>query len=166
MQKVDRIINQINRVIRLISSYLMLIIVTVMVVQVFYRYVLNNSIIWSEEFCMVILIWLGFFCISTEVYRGGHMSIEVLYNKFPPKVKLFCDILRNVIITLFSGVMIVYTIKVALIVGKKKLPISQLPKVLIYVPVIACAVLMTAYGIVLTIQTVMNYKRKDGEKNE
>ena len=89
------------------------------------------------------------------------MSIEVLYSHFPPKIQFVCDTLRNLIITAFSGVMTVYTIKVATIVGKKLLPISQLPKVLIYVPVVLCAVMMTIYGGVLTLQTILGYKRKE-----
>lgn len=161
MKKIDEFVLKIIKIIRLAASILMLVVTAVTVAQVIARYLFNNPIIWSEEFCMVTLIWFGFFCISTEVYRGGHMSIDVIYRIFPPKLQYICDILRNVIITCFSAVMTYYTIKVALVVGRKMLPISQLPKVLIYIPVVACAVMMTIYGVLLTIQTITGYKRTE-----
>ena len=67
MQKNDRIILTIIKYVRLIACYLMLLVTGVAVAQVIARYIFNNSIIWSEEFCMVVLIWFGFFCISSEV---------------------------------------------------------------------------------------------------
>ncbi len=94
------------------------------------------------------------------------MSIDVIYSKFPDRLKYACDILRNVIITGFSMVMTIYTIKVAKVVGKKLLPISQLPKLLIYIPVIGCAVLMTVYGALLTVQTIMGYHRMEEKDYE
>lgn len=160
MKKIDEFIRQMIRTIRLAASFLMLLITAVTVVQVIARYVFNSPIIWSEEFCMVTLIWFGFFCISTEVYLGGHMSIDILYKQFPRSLQYVCDILRNIIITAFSAVMTVYTVKVAMVVGRKLLPISQLPKILIYIPVAACAVLMTVYGILLTIQSITGYQRE------
>ena len=166
MKKIDELVGKLNRGIRLIAAFLMLLVTAVTVVQVIARYVFNNPIIWSEEFCMVTLIWFGFFCISTEVYRGGHMSIDVIYSKFPDRLKYACDILRNVIITGFSVVMTIYTIKVAKVVGKKLLPISRLPKLLIYIPVIGCAVLMTVYGALLTAQTIMGYHRMEEKDYE
>lgn len=164
MKKIDEFVLKIIKGIRLTASFLMLLVTLITVISVIARYVFNDPIIWSEEFCMVTLIWFGFFCISTEVYLGGHMSIDVIYSKFPPKLQYACDILRNVIITGFSAIMTVYTVKVALVVGKKLLPISQLPKVLIYIPVVACAILMTVYGALLTVQTIIGYKRTEVEE--
>ena len=166
MKKADDLILTMIRWIRLAASFFMLLVTAVTVAQVIARYVFNNPILWSEEFCMVTLIWFGFFCISTEVYLGGHMSIDVIYDKFPDRIKYLCDILRNVIITFFSAVMTVYTIKVSLVVGKKLLPISRLPKLLIYIPVVASAVLMTVYGALLTIQQITGYERKEGKPHE
>lgn len=161
MKKADDFILAMIRWIRLTASFLMLLVTVVTVAQVIARYVFNNPILWSEEFCMITLIWFGFFCISTEVYLGGHMSIDVIYNKFPRRLKYLCDILRNVIITGFSAVMTLYTIKVTMVVGKKLLPISRLPKVLIYIPVVACAFLMTLYGALLTLQQLTGYHREE-----
>ena len=166
MQKIDRIILTIIKYVRLIACYLMLLVTGVAVAQVIARYIFNNSIIWSEEFCMGVLIWFGFFCISSEVYLGGHMSVEFFYNHFPAWLKKVCDILKNIVITGFSVMMIKYTIKVSAVIGDKLLPVSGLPKIIIYIPVTACAVLMTVYGLVMTIQTIAGYVSKEVNDNE
>lgn len=167
MDKVDAIVRKVIKYVRLVACYLMLLIIVVAVAQVFARYVLNNSIIWSEEFCMVVLIWFGFFCISSEVYLGGHMAVDFFYNHFPKWIQKTCDILRNLVITAFSVVMVIYTIKVSSVIGDKLLPISGLPKIIIYIPVTACAVMMAIYGIVLTIQSAMGYSSgKEAHNNE
>jgi TRAP-type C4-dicarboxylate transport system permease small subunit len=161
MDKIDAIVRKSTSIIRLISSYLMILITLITVVHVFFRYVLNEPIIWSEEFSMILLIWFGFLAISSEVYLGGHMTISIAYDHFPKPLKKICDVLKNVIITAFSALMTIYVIRVASVIGTKRLPISNLPKVIIYIPVAACAIIMTIYGILLTIQVIIEYDQKE-----
>jgi len=57
--------------------------VIIMGVQVFFRYVLNDSIIWTEEVCRYILIWSTFLFAGAAFQRGEMVSLELLVGRFP-----------------------------------------------------------------------------------
>jgi TRAP-type C4-dicarboxylate transport system permease small subunit len=51
--------------------------------QVFFRYVLNDSLFWSEELGRLILVWLTFLGASAAYKRGGHIGVDVVVQAFP-----------------------------------------------------------------------------------
>jgi TRAP-type transport system small permease protein len=54
--------------------------------QVFNRFVLNQSISWSEEFQIYCHVWIVFLAIPIAYRYGAHMSVESLKNYLPGKV--------------------------------------------------------------------------------
>ena len=59
----------------------------IVAVQVFFRYVLNHSLFWSEELARYLLVWLTFLGASVAYYRGAHPGIDFFYVKMPPTIK-------------------------------------------------------------------------------
>jgi len=56
--------------------------VIVMGAEVFYRYVLNDSLIWAEEVARDIFIWMTFLFAGAAFQRGEMISIELLVGRF------------------------------------------------------------------------------------
>jgi TRAP-type C4-dicarboxylate transport system permease small subunit len=54
--------------------------------QVFNRFVLNQSISWSEEFQIYCHVWIVFLAIPIAYRHGAHMSVDSLKNLLPAKV--------------------------------------------------------------------------------
>ena len=54
--------------------------------QVFNRFVLNQSLSWSEEFQIYCHVWIVFLGIPIAYRRGAHLSVESFRNRFPPAV--------------------------------------------------------------------------------
>jgi TRAP-type C4-dicarboxylate transport system permease small subunit len=54
--------------------------------QVFNRFVLNQSISWSEEFQIYCHVWIVFLAIPIAYRRGAHLSVDSFRNMFPPQV--------------------------------------------------------------------------------
>jgi TRAP-type C4-dicarboxylate transport system permease small subunit len=61
-------------------------IVAVMAVQVFYRYVLNDSLIWAEEVCRYLLMVMTFLLLGPAFERGDMVAVQFLMNAFPLRV--------------------------------------------------------------------------------
>lgn len=61
-----------------IAATSMAVLVVVMVVQVFARYVLNASLIWAEELCRYILVWMTFLFIGIAFQKGEFVIVDVL----------------------------------------------------------------------------------------
>lgn len=71
------------RVLHTLAASAMLVIVVVMAVQVFFRYVLNDSLIWAEELSRYILIWISFLFVGVAFHRGEFIAIDILGRLLP-----------------------------------------------------------------------------------
>jgi TRAP-type C4-dicarboxylate transport system permease small subunit len=67
--------------------------VSVAVVNIFARYVFNHPFRWSEEFCVVTLIWMVYASLPLLEEDDEHLNMTAIYNFFPKKVKLIVNVL-------------------------------------------------------------------------
>ena len=80
----------------------------IIVAQVFFRYVLNNSLSWSEEMARYVFIWLIYIGISYGCKLRKHIKIDAALNLFPKKVRPYIVVLGDILFIVFA-VYIVYT---------------------------------------------------------
>ncbi len=108
-------IKKIIRIIDLVmeSAVILLFILMVLVggLQVFNRFLLNDSLSWSEEFQKFTHIWIIFFTIPVVYNRGGHIGMELLFNKFSKNVKKFLTGLFDLLWLCLAFSIIYYTIR-------------------------------------------------------
>ncbi len=73
----------------LLCKYLLIAIVAViaiiMVLAVFYRHVLDNSITWAEEGCKYLMVWLALLGAPIALRQAAHINIDLLIQLFPPR---------------------------------------------------------------------------------
>ena len=82
LEKVNTFFLRIGRQFAWIAMFLM---VVVIMVQVFFRYVLNNALPWPDEVARFLMLWMTGF-IAPSAYRwGGFVSIDML-ERFLPKI--------------------------------------------------------------------------------
>jgi TRAP-type transport system small permease protein len=67
-----------------VSVVVLAIYFALVLIQVFYRYVLNDSIFWSEEFVRGGLVWGVMLSSALVAGVRGHIRIEVLELMLPP----------------------------------------------------------------------------------
>ena len=73
------------RIGRQIAWIAILLIVIVIIIQVFFRYVLNNALPWPDEVARFLMLWMTGL-IAPSAYRwGGFVSIDML-ERFLPKI--------------------------------------------------------------------------------
>ncbi len=46
--------------------------------QIFFRYVLNSSLMWTEELCRFLLIWVSFLSVSCATKYDSHLYVDVI----------------------------------------------------------------------------------------
>jgi TRAP-type C4-dicarboxylate transport system permease small subunit len=70
-------------------------------VEVFFRYVLNASISWYDEFAGYLLVWVTFWGAVLALDRGRHIGFETVVERFPILAqKLVMTIVYLLLITL------------------------------------------------------------------
>lgn len=75
----------------------------IVALQFFTRYVLNDSLGWTEEIARYLLILLGFIGGITCVRKGKHIYLEFMFGYFPRKVIKPIVLLTEVLVTFFWG---------------------------------------------------------------
>ena len=66
-----------------VSSFGLLLMTGIVVVQVFARYVLNDSPVWAEQAALLLMIWYVFIAAAAGVREGFHIRIAVIAESFP-----------------------------------------------------------------------------------
>ena len=57
-------------------AWVMLLAITLLnIVQVFYRYVLNNALSWSEEASLWMMVWITFVIMPVAYHKGLNISM-------------------------------------------------------------------------------------------
>jgi len=100
----------------------------VVAVQVFCRYVLNNSLFWSEEFARFLLVWLTFLGASSAYYRKVNPGVDFLYAKLPRLIKKISSIFTHLVSMALFIVMVIYGCKFAWFVRLQISPALQIPR--------------------------------------
>jgi TRAP-type C4-dicarboxylate transport system permease small subunit len=95
-----------NRILDSLAALLMGAIVVIMVVQVFARYVLNDSLIWAEELCRYLLIWITFLFIGIAFQRGEFIAIDVLPQALTPRWRFVLKLLVTIPVLIFLWLMV------------------------------------------------------------
>ncbi len=65
------------------SAVLILVMLGVVLLGVFYRYVGDQALSWYDEFAGYILVWLTMYGSVVGLARGKHISFETLVEKLP-----------------------------------------------------------------------------------
>ncbi len=111
-------------------------------VQFFSRYVLNDSIGWTEEIARYLLILVAFVGAAVAVQRNSHIFVEFFYRYLPPALGLWLSRLVDVLRIGFLAVASVITFQLAQDTNQYMTSI-ELPKSIIYYVVFAGFVAMT-----------------------
>lgn len=72
--------------------------------QVFFRYVINMSISWSQDLLTYMLIWSVFIGISLAVKKRKHIKVELAFVILPEKAQFFLKVFSNIVFMIFCGI--------------------------------------------------------------
>jgi len=79
----------------------------VVIVGVVFRYVLDSSLSWYDEFAEFILVWLTMYGSVLALARGKHIGFEAIVEMLPARLRRATEFFSTLCILGFSGVMLV-----------------------------------------------------------
>ncbi len=103
-------IDRFNRLLLLLIGVLLGIMTFFIVVQVFYRYALNESLSWTEELARYIGAWVVFLGTSIAAGRKELIAVEAIVQFIPRKIELFFRTIVLFLSVIFCIFLIVYGI--------------------------------------------------------
>ena len=84
---------------------LLVLMVLLVSLGVFYRYVLNASLSWYDEFASFLLVWLTFYGAVVASYRRRHIGFEIVVDRFTPSTRKIIELVAESCVLGFQAVL-------------------------------------------------------------
>lgn len=128
IRRIDRLSRRINTLVEQSLFGLGVLMIAIVAAQVFFRYVLNHSLFWSEELARYILVWLTFLGATVAYRRGVHPRIDLFSSRLGFRGARAMRISAHLVAMAFLGVLVIYGAQFAYFVRLQISPALQIPK--------------------------------------
>lgn len=102
----ERLVWRINHLVQRVVIAQFAVLVTVVAAAVFWRYVLNDSIVWAEELSRYLFVWISFLGGGLGVGTNIHVGVDSVVELMPARPKLVVQIAVELLIVAFTVVLI------------------------------------------------------------
>jgi TRAP-type C4-dicarboxylate transport system permease small subunit len=158
---VERFSCRINQTVEYILFSLGFCMTITVAVQVFFRYVLNHSLFWSEELARYLLVWLTFLGSSAAYYRKVHPGIDFIFEKMPVSLRKIAALGVHMASLILFGVMVVFGSQFAYFVRLQITPALYLPKWIVFSIIPISGIILLIHGFVFVKRDVSRSGRDD-----
>ena len=131
MKTLDKIVSKFEELIAVIGLSAMTVIT---LVAVFFRYVLKDPIIWSEEAARYLMVWSTMLGISIATRQKAHLGIDIFISMAPKKIQRGLEIfstLMMIVMFVFLAIISIVFIQSAIRTGNVS-PMLRIPFYIIY----------------------------------
>lgn len=105
---VNKLLAFVGRIFEVSIAVLFLAVVLVGGLQVFNRFVLNQSLSWSEEFMVYANVWIVFLAIPVAYNRGSHIGMNLLAKKMPARAQFGLALAVDLLWLVLAIVIVIY----------------------------------------------------------
>ncbi len=146
MKTIDRIFSWVLEALIVLAKVMLVAMTLIICVHVFYRYVLNSGIKWSEEVSMLLYVYFGSISVAYGVRHGLHIGIELFFKMFPKPVQRICKIISNLVIMVCGALLAVNGVALVKSTGTTVMTTTRWPSYLLYVMVPVMGVLIAYFA--------------------
>jgi TRAP-type C4-dicarboxylate transport system permease small subunit len=104
----QRILKPVIGVIEWWSMLLLVLMVILVSLGVFFRYVLGSSLPWYDEFASYLLVWLTFYGAVSAAYHGRHIGFDLMVDRLLPSSRRRVTIIAELFVLGFHVVLFYY----------------------------------------------------------
>ena len=115
--------------------------------QVFGRYIMNDTPTWAEALALVLVIWVTMFGAAVGVRDAGHIGMESLLVLVPEHVRTRMELLIHALVGIFGALMAYNGALLAISVMDYKIPTLGISEGLNHVPVSIAGALILLFSI-------------------
>ncbi|MBB4120887.1 TRAP transporter small permease [Martelella radicis] len=115
--------------------------------QVFGRYVLNSTPIWTEQTSVLLMGWFIFLGAAVGIREGYHLSFDILIHVIPKKLKLTFFTISDAFVIAFSVGMVVYGSQLVIGTWSATTPSLGIPGGIDYLSLVCGGVLMAIFSL-------------------
>lgn len=87
-----------------------MVLVAIVMVQIVFRYGLNNSLSWTEEVAKTLMVWLAMLAAPWAWRAGAQIRVTLFHEAFSPRVRAGVDIVLTLVALWVLGVLFIEAI--------------------------------------------------------
>ncbi|TWT05206.1 TRAP transporter small permease [Planococcus sp. CPCC 101016] len=148
----DKLIGYMNFGIKHVLNLLMALLVTVVFLQVIFRFILNSPLAWTEELARYSLIWLTFLGAAYAMSLKAHIGMEFFVNLFGVSIRKILYIIATFASLIFFLLMVIEGYDLAMQGMSQTSPVLRIPMGMIYM-------IIPVSGIVLIINMASQFSK-------
>lgn len=145
MEKLDNGIRVFNKVLLGALTAIISAMLIVCWLHIYYRYILNNSLTWSEEFMRILLVWFCMLSVSILAVRREHVSIVVFKGMMPKRVGHVLDRFTQILTFVTSVGMFWLGVRMVISAGSRLTPAMHFPYAWAYAAVPVAFAIISIY---------------------
>jgi len=131
-----------DRIVNWALAVLMAAMVVVIAAQVWYRFVMNDPLDWSEEMGRYLFVWISFMGAAAGVRYQVHLGIDLIHKLFAPETYRYVIIFVNLFIQIFLAALIFWGFKILEVIRYQSSPSMGISMVYPYMAVPVGSVFM------------------------
>ena len=127
IEKIDKALEVVFKIMKALLILVLTAMVVILMAHIIFRYVINNSLTWSEELLKIMLVWFGMMSVAVLAARREHVAIVVFKQHMPKKVQNFLTKLTQLIIVGICVFMVIIGIQYCMKAGFRLTPALRIP---------------------------------------
>lgn len=154
--------NMLDKIMEYFVFLLFFVIVIVGGLQVFFRFILNNSLTWSEELLRYLFIWMIFISIGIGFKRNTHIGMRSIIQRFSPFWQKIMEYFSILIIGIFSLAVIIFTFRVVEFAMIQVTPALGIPMGYVHMGMLIGGI----YNLIVVIEKLFLLLKRDIKKSK
>ena len=140
--RMDKLSRKLGKIEMVLSCSFLLLMVAIVGISVFLRYVLKSPLIAGMNFATLLLVWMSFFGASFVYREKGHIALEFVVNRFSDTVRrsIMVSIYCVVAVTLIT--MVVQSGYLIVVQWKQQIVALGIPRSFLSLPIGITGILM------------------------
>ena len=106
IEKIDKALEVVFKIMKALLILVLTAMVVILMAHIIFRYVINNSLTWSEELLKIMLVWFGMMSVAVLAARREHVAIVVFKEHMPKTVQNVLTKLTQFIIVCICVLMV------------------------------------------------------------
>jgi C4-dicarboxylate transporter DctQ subunit len=168
LTKFGKIFDQINSIMVVVSTILILGLTFIVGADITLRYVFLRPLGWVKEVSEYILVALGFLVAAWILKDDGHVKMDLVLNKVSPKAQAVMNIITSIISTVVVLIVAWFTVRVMADFYRTKLvtpSVLEPPKWVLLIPIFVGSLLLAIQFIRRTFSFLGRWKMLSEEKS-
>lgn len=128
MKPFDALVDWIEKLQIVLGVTALTMIACIIPVQVFYRYILSDPLLWPEDIAKGLLVWLGFMGAAVLHKRSGLVTVEFFTNYFTEKISFAVTLILDILIALLSMLIIIYGYRLNSLQMMSNMVLTEIPR--------------------------------------